>query len=45
MIWYQNYKLISQHNSDTNHSFALELNEFADLVRMYIVNLTDLMVL
>ena len=36
MIWYENYRLISQHNSAANHSYALELNEFADLVSVYI---------
>ena len=36
MIWYENYRLISQHNSAANHSYALELNEFADLVSIYI---------
>ena len=31
-IWISNYKLIQSHNM-ANHSFKLELNHFADLVR------------
>ena len=37
LVWENNWRFVQQHNSE-EHSFSLEMNEFADLVCCYVAS-------